>query len=109
MSSQLAAFHKSSLKISDAELHEITFNRAKEEPVPASFPGVVLLFYQNNLWSASTKIAPYGVRGMTLMYRRFPDRPKRFGWEDGCRGTERFQSEAFSGTAEGAEWPEPTS
>jgi hypothetical protein len=84
-------------------LHEITFNRAKEEPVPASFPGVVLLFYQNNLWSASTKIAPHGVRGITLMYRRFSDRPKRFGWEVGCRVTERFHSEAFSGTAEGAE------
>jgi hypothetical protein len=42
-------------------LHEITFNRAKEEPVPASFPGVVLLFYQTNLWSASTKIALPGV------------------------------------------------
>jgi hypothetical protein len=43
--------------MSASELHEITLNRAKEEPVPASFPGVVLLFYQNNLWSASTKVA----------------------------------------------------
>ncbi len=34
---------------------------------------------------------------------------KSFGWEVGCRGTERFQSEAFSGTAEGAERPEPSS
>jgi hypothetical protein len=68
VSSQLAAFHKSSLKMSDPELHEITFNRAKEEPVPASFSGVVLLSYQNNLCTASTKIAPYGVRGLTLIY-----------------------------------------
>jgi len=46
---------------------------------------------------------------MTLISRRFPDRPGRFGWEIGCRRMERFQSEAFSGTAEGAEWPEPIS
>jgi hypothetical protein len=44
--------------MSDPALHEITLNRAKEEPVAASFPGVVLFFYQNNLWSASTKITP---------------------------------------------------
>jgi hypothetical protein len=51
----------------DPELHEITFYRAKEEPVPASFPGVVLLFYQNDLWSASTKIRPVTVPQMTLI------------------------------------------
>jgi hypothetical protein len=91
--------------MSDPESHEITLNRAKEEPVPASFPGVFLLFYQNDLRSASTKIVPPGVHCMTLIYRlsRFLDRPGRFGWEVGCRRTERFQSEAFSGTAEGAE------
>jgi len=59
--SRLAAFHNFILKMSDAELHEITFNRAKEEPVPASFPGVVLLIYQNNLRSASTKITIYSM------------------------------------------------
>jgi len=42
--------------VSDPELHEITLNRAKVEPVPSSFLGVVLLFYQNDLWTASTKI-----------------------------------------------------
>jgi hypothetical protein len=44
------------------ESHEITLNPAKEEPVPASFPGVVLLFYQKNLWSASMKIHPARLR-----------------------------------------------
>jgi hypothetical protein len=44
--------------MSDPELHEITLYRAKEEPVPSSFLGVVLLFYQNNLRTASTKIVP---------------------------------------------------
>jgi len=48
--------------MSDPALHEITLNRAKEEPVHASFPGVVLLFYQNNLWSASMKIHPARLR-----------------------------------------------
>jgi hypothetical protein len=42
--------------MSDPELHEITLNRAKVEPVPSSFLGVVLFFYQNDLWTASTKI-----------------------------------------------------
>jgi hypothetical protein len=53
--------------MSDPALHEITFNRAKEEPVPASFSGVVLFFYQNDLWSASTKIRPVTVPQMTLI------------------------------------------
>jgi hypothetical protein len=35
--------------MSDPALHEITLNRAKEEPVAASFPGVALIFYQNGL------------------------------------------------------------
>jgi hypothetical protein len=41
--------------MSDPELHEITLYRAKEEPVPSSFLGVVLFFYQNDLRTASTK------------------------------------------------------
>jgi hypothetical protein len=96
--------------MSDPESHEITLNRAKEEPVPASFPGVVLLFYQNNLWSASTKIALPGVHSMTPVYWPVPELSRSLrlgGWLPGK--TERFQSEASSGTAEGAEWPEPTS
>ena len=90
--------------MSDPELHEITFNRAKEEPVPASFPGVVLFFYQKNLRSASAKIVPTSPRssGTNLLPISWIV-PGSFGWEVGCRGTERFQSEAFSGTAEGAE------
>jgi hypothetical protein len=48
--------------MSVSELHEITLNRAKEEPVPALFPGVVLLFYQNDLWTASMKIRPARLR-----------------------------------------------
>ena len=47
--------------MSDPELHEITFNRAKEEPVPASFPGVALIFYQNDLRTASMKITIYSM------------------------------------------------
>jgi hypothetical protein len=43
--SQLAAFHNINLKMSASESHEITLNRAKEEPVPASFPGVAFIFY----------------------------------------------------------------
>jgi hypothetical protein len=69
----------------DPELHGITFNRAKEEPVPASFPGVVLLFYQNNLWSASTKIAS-GVHCMILIYCPVPESPSMLrlrGWLPG--------------------------
>jgi hypothetical protein len=90
--------------MSDPELHEITFNRAKEEPVSASFPGVVLLFYQNNLWTASTKIVPASLHSPgSDLPQVSRDRVGCFGWEVGCRGTERFQSEAFSGTAEGAE------
>jgi hypothetical protein len=48
--------------MSDLALHEITLDRAKEEPVPASFSGVVLLFYQNDLRSASMKIHPARLR-----------------------------------------------
>ena len=47
--------------MSVSELHEITLNRAKEEPVPASFPGVVLFLYQNNLRNASIKITIYSM------------------------------------------------
>ena len=67
--------------MSDPELHEITFNRAKEEPVPASFPGVVLFFYQNDLWIASTKsVPPPAFVHLTLICRMFPlDRAGCFG------------------------------
>ena len=88
--------------MSDPALHEITLNRAKEEPVPAWFPGVFLLFYQNDLWTASMKIRPARLRSPEICVP-FQGSPKRFGWEVGCRGMERFQSEASSGTAEGAE------
>jgi hypothetical protein len=89
--------------MSDPESHEITLNRAKEEPVPASFPGVVLLFYQNDLWTASTKTVPVSLHSPDTDLPLVPlDRVGCFGWEVGCRGTERFHSEAFSGTAEGA-------
>jgi hypothetical protein len=37
-SSQFAAFHNFTLKMSDPELHEITSNRAKEEPALRRFP-----------------------------------------------------------------------
>jgi len=92
--------------MSDPESHEITLNRAKEEPVPASFPGVVLLFYQNDLWTASTKSMPPA--SLPSPGHRFA---ACFPWfvpgasveRLAAGGTERFQSEAFSGTAEGAE------
>jgi hypothetical protein len=48
--------------MSDPALHEVTLYRAKEEPVPASFSGVVLLFYQNDLRTASMKIRPARLR-----------------------------------------------
>ena len=90
--------------MSDPELHEITLYRAKEEPVPSSFLGVVLLFYQNDLWTASTKTVRASLHSLgTDLPHVSRDRAGCFGWEVGCRGTERFHSEAFSGTAEGAE------
>jgi hypothetical protein len=103
-SSHLAAFHNFILKISDSELHEITFNRAKEEPVAASFPGVVLLFYQNDLWTASTKsMPPPASIHLTQICRMLPlDRGGASIERLAAGETERFQSEAFSGTAEGA-------
>ena len=67
--------------MSDPESHEITLNRAKEEPVPASFPGVFLLFYQNDLWTASTKsVPPASFVHPTQICRMFPvGRAGRFG------------------------------
>lgn len=60
-SSQLAAFLNFILKMSAPELHEITSIAPKWTRF-ASFPGVVLLFYQNDLRTASTKTVPTNVR-----------------------------------------------
>jgi hypothetical protein len=92
--------------MSDPESHEITLNRAKEEPVPASFPGVFLLFYQNDLWTASTKSVP--PRQPSFTRHRFA---ACFPWvvpdasveRLAAGGTERFQREAFGGTSKGGE------
>ena len=61
--------------MSDPELHEITLYRAKEEPVPSSFLGVVLFFYQNNLRAASTKI----VLSAIMICRPVHGSSERFG------------------------------
>jgi hypothetical protein len=65
--SQITAFHNFTLNLSDPALHEITFHRAQEEPVPASFPGVVFFLYPNELRKASTKITIYSMIYVTLI------------------------------------------
>jgi hypothetical protein len=64
--------------MSDPELHEITLYRAKEEPVPSSFLGVVLLFYQNDLWTASTKITVCSIIQVMLICRPIHGSFERF-------------------------------
>jgi hypothetical protein len=67
--------------MSDSELHKITINRAKEEPVPASFLGVVLLFYQNNLRTASTKIMVCSIIQVMLIRHPIHGSFERFSLE----------------------------
>jgi hypothetical protein len=83
----------------------------KKNPSLRRFPAV-LFFYQNDLRSASTKSVP--PRQLPFTRHRFA---ACFPWivarasveRLAAGGTERFKSEAFSGTGEGAERQEPAS
>jgi hypothetical protein len=88
--------------MSDPELHEITLYRAKAEPELRRFSAWCYCSIRTTCGLRARKFVPPDfVRRKFAV--PFQGSPKRFGWEVGCRGMERFQSEAFSGTAEGAE------